>query len=288
MKKILLFALLAAFSGTAFSQVYNLQFNPKAGDKYDVTTETKSAIQQSVQGQDMTIKMNMTANMLYEMAKADDNAVLNWTYQKLGSEMEMMGQSITMSSEEDTPESKIFKALKGAKLSFVINKKGEVISVNGVDDLNTHLSNFSDQEKQALAAFINGENLKGSIEMEQKVFPNNPVKIGDTWTTTFEMKTLYKLTSTNTFKLVKVENNIAYIEFTGTISTGEAQATTIQGMEANITLSGDAKGTLQMDMATGMVTTSEGSQTMKGKVEVMGMEIPMTVTTVVKTTIAKM
>jgi hypothetical protein len=288
MKKILFFALLATISGIAFSQqTYSLQFNPKEGDKYDATTTTKSTIVQSMMGQDMTIVMNMNANMLYEIAKANGNSVLNWTYQKLGSNMEMMGQSFNMSSEENNPESRTFKALKGAKFSIVMNNKGEVLDIKGIDDMNNRLSDFSDEEKEAVSAFINPEALKGSVEMEHKIFPPNAVKIGDTWTGTSEMKTLYTLKLNNTYKLVKVENGSAFIELVSKVSTGGAQTMTMQGMEADITLDGDMKASLQMDIATGMVTNYDVTQNVKGQVEVQGMEIPMSVKTEMKTTLVK-
>ena len=291
MKRIFLFVTLLAITTVASSQkTYNLQFKPKQGEKYDAFTTSKATITQSVMGQEMVMGMDYDITTLYEIGKEGNNTALNMTYDKMVMTMDAMGQKVEMSSDdpdESNPASKGFRALKGAKVSVILNANGEVMDVKGTDELANKFGGMSEMEKETLKSFISKESLKGTTEMTMKIFPGKPVKVGDTWTVVSSIETPYKLTSNNTYKLVKVENGVAFLDVTGTVSTGGAQTMKSGGMEMTVDLAGEQNGTLQVDEATGLSKNARIKQNLKGKMGVMGQDVPMTVVSDTKVVLKK-
>lgn len=282
MKKVLFFLLLTVLMVPAFAQkAYKLEFKPKQGEKYDAVTTMKSSIKQSIMGKDMVIDMNYKVDMLYDVTGAGQNTSLDMTYNKLEMDMKMMGQDVKMSSEADddaNPANKTFKALKGSKISLVVTPDGKVADVKGAEALAEKFADLSAAEKEMIKNFISKENLKSMMEQSFQIYPSNPVKAGDTWTGSIKIESPYKMTSDNTYKLLKVENGIAFVDAKGIVSTNGAQTMTMNGMELMVELSGNQAGTLQIDEATGVIKSSDMKQILKGKMTVMGQEIPMEMT----------
>lgn len=290
MKNFFLVASLYMITGATMAQkTYNLQFKPNTGDKYTAATTTKATITQSVMGQDMVIGMDYNMNMLYEVNKEGDNTVLKMTYEKLGMDMDAMGQKIQMSSDsqDDNPANKPFQSLKGGSISTIINSHGEVIDVKGTDDLLKRMGDISETEKETLKGFVSKDAIKSTTETFMKIFPANPVKVGDSWQITSLVQTPYKLKLNTHYKLIKVENGIAYIDVAGTVSTDGAQAMKMNGMDINIDLSGDQNGTIQVNEVTGMTQVAQVKQNLKGKMDVMGQEVPMAVASDTKVEVVK-
>ncbi len=281
MKKILLVVAISMLTGYAFAQkTYNLQFKPKQGEKYDAVTNMKSTIKQSMMGQEMVVDLIYDVDMLYDITKSDENTSMNMTYTKLSMDMAMMGQNIKMSSEDpddSNPASKSFKSLKGSTLSIIIAPDGKVTDVQGTDALAEKFADLSLEEKEALKIFISKENIKSMMEQSFKMFPDKPVKVGDSWASSVILESPYKLTSNNTYKLLQVENGVALVDVTGTLSTNGPKKMTTNGMEISVDLSGSQKGVMELDQDSGTAKSSKMKQVLSGKMEVMGQEIPMEV-----------
>lgn len=280
MKKILLLTFLIAITSSVFAQkTYTLQFKPKEGEKFDAVTSMKSIIKQTAMGQEMVTEMAYDVNMLYDVKKAGANTALNMVYEKLSMEMNMMGQNMKLSSEDDdsNPLSKNFKTLKGSEISVIVSPNGDIIDVKGTEAISEKFKDLSAEEQESLKTFIGKQNLKSMMEQSFKIFPNKPVKTGESWTSTFNLESPYRMTSINTYKLKKVENGIVYLDVIGGISTNGVQKMSMNGIEVDVDLEGDQKGTMELDEATGTVKNSVINQVLKGKIEVMGQEIPMDV-----------
>lgn len=85
------------------AQSYKLSFNPGNNDKFDMKSEVKIKIVQSMMGQEMEINMNSNIDNLYEITNGSgENKEVKIKYNKLKTGMEMMGQTITMDS--DSPD----------------------------------------------------------------------------------------------------------------------------------------------------------------------------------------
>lgn len=280
MKRSLIIVGLIALSMSAIAQkAYKLEFKPKQGEKYDaVTTIKSSSITQSMMGQKMEINTIYAIDMLYEISKAAENTAINMTYEKLAMDMNVMGQNIRMSTDESDnskPGSKTLKAIKGSTISVSLSPQGKVLEVKGTDELAERLGGASEMEKETLKTFFNKESLKSTMEQSFNFFPDKPIKAGDAWEKAVTVSSPYKMISNNKYKLIKVENGLAYIDVSGSVTTDGPQSLESNGMEMQVNLTGDQQGRFVVDETTGTVKESEIIQNLKGKMEMMGQEIPM-------------
>lgn len=279
MKKFLIIAVLMAFSMLSIAQkAYKLEFKPKQGEKYDALTTIRSSVTQAMMGQKMEMNMVYAIDMLYEISKVAENSAINMTYKKLALDMNVMGQNIKMStddSDDSRPGSKSLKAIKGGTLSVLISPQGKVMDVKGSEALAERMSDASEIEKETLKTFIDKESLKSTMEQSLNFFPDKPVKSGDTWKKAVTVAKPYMIISDNNYKLIKVENGLAYIDVNGAVSTDGPQSMASSGMEMMVNLTGDQKGSFIVDESTGTIKESNVVQNLTGKMEMMGQEIPM-------------
>lgn len=279
MKRSLIIVGLIALSMSAIAQkAYKLKFKPKQGEKYDAVTTIKSSITQSMMGQKMEINTIYAIDMLYEISKVAENSAINMTYEKLAMDMNVMGQNIRMSTDESDnskPGSKTLNAIKGSTISVSLSPQGKVLEVKGTDELAERLGGASEMEKETLKTFFNKESLKSTMEQSFNFFPDKPIKAGDAWEKAVTVSSPYKMISNNKYKLIKVENGLAYIDVSGSVTTDGPQSLESNGMEMQVNLTGDQQGRFVVDETSGTVKESEIIQNLKGKMEMMGQEIPM-------------
>jgi hypothetical protein len=263
----------------------DLSFKPENGSNYLVTSNSDIIINQTMMGQEMKIDMSYGADMLYEILPSVPNKDLKMTYGKTKMNMSMMGRNISMDSENpDTTDalSKPMHALKGSVITATVSNKGEVVKITGTEELNKKLTDASGgnpQTAEMLKGVIGEKALKSAFEQSFKIYPDKPVKLGDSWITTTTIESTYILHSVNTYTLNKIDGNNAVLDVASKLSTNGAQKMETNGMEMNITLDGGQKGTMIVDIASGIAVSSQLEQALKGKIEVMGNEVPMTVST---------
>lgn len=267
-KKILaITAACGIISISSFAQKnYTLKFDPPVGSSYDVTMKVNSDIKQ--QFGNMTL--NTTAKTLYGVKAAGANKNIVVTYNNVRVEMNGMGQNLILDS--DSSQSEMSRALtktKGKSMNLIIDPNGNIVSASGLDSLSTD---------PATKSFFNPENLKSTMEQALHIFPIQPVKIGDNWETTVEITSPYKMTSTNTYTLTKVEGDDVYIDVKGKISTNGTRPLEMNGMQLEMEVNGTLSGNMVTDLKTGMFRTSDLDQELNGNVMAGGMTIPITAT----------
>ncbi|MFT4092665.1 MAG: DUF6263 family protein [Niabella sp.] len=177
-----------------------LTFNPKDGSRYDALMDMTNKIVQNVMGQDMEINMNYNTAMTYAIANDAPNKKLSITYEKLKMDMDVMGQKVTMDSDNpDTTNeaSKSFKALKGQSIHIVIDPSGNVVKVEGTDAILNSVGNDL-MKKETLKGVLGEDAIKTLFQQSFGFYPQKPVKAGDTWTSTIIIKSPYEL---NYFRL---------------------------------------------------------------------------------------
>ena len=113
--------------------------------------------------------------------------------------------------------------------------------------------------------------------------PAKDLRPGDTWIdsvviTGNRMQTIYTY--------VKSEKGIAYFSFE--LKTTTEGTTTTNGMEVKSKINSDGKGTLQVEIKSGLVLERTTEMKLSGTSEIMGMEIPMSGETKTKVTIVKL
>ena len=83
------------------------------------------------------------------------------------------------------------------------------------------------------------------------VLPQGAVKAGDTWTEELDLSGANKKKAKVTYVLSKIENNVAYVTFSGTVTAkGE-------GFGQEFTMTSELQGNIEVDCKTGWTLAGE-------------------------------
>ena len=294
--KRIVFAGLFFVSGlTIASAQVKLSFNPEKGKKYEYQTDMIQIIKQHVMGQEIPMEMEMSTKYLMEIKdKTSQEIAVQLTYNEVAyivsSPMMKMGYDsknpIENPSEIDQMLGKMFGKMIGQSLVMVIAPDGSVKSVSGMDVIGEGMIGAIAGDNQMgvqlgaqMKQQFNDDAMKKMFDQSFKIYPNNPVKAGDSWdkenmTTVNNMNTGLK----TKYTLKSVSKNVVTIAVEGEIEVNPGA-----GVEGKI--AGTQTGTMNVDAKTGLTLTSDVTQSMKGTLKTQGMDILMEMTAKTKTSI---
>jgi hypothetical protein len=150
-------------------------------------------------------------------------------------------------------------------LSAIINAVGDSTTVEGAEARRQMAQSFSDTA------------IRSMMQQSLNIFPDHPVRPGDTWKKSYSMSIgPMAMKIDNEFKLTSVTGNTAHVDVTAKI-TGGGGGGTEETENMSITLTGDQKGTMDVEVGTGLVTDSKLKQTITGDMSMAGMKVPMTI-----------
>ncbi len=263
MKKFLLAFIIPAF--TILSACNNkpgnggaitLKFNLPVGSSYNYNIEVSMQMNGNINGQ--ALNMNNKMAMGYGFTAAGDSAgwkKLNATIENISMHISGNGVNINYDSNQPADTSdvvsatvgKVLGALKGGQFQFTMNDSGQVGSVSGIQDMMQRImSSINVPGASAMVSGIgstfNDENFKQNIQQSFGMYPNKPVKPGDTWQNTTEMNNqgmILKLD--NTYTLQSVDGNNANVKVDSKISSQGAMS-----------INGTMSGTMKFDVPTGL------------------------------------
>ena len=290
-KKIIICAGLCLMSSLiTVSAQMQLSFNPEMGKKYEYQTNVVQHLKQSVMGQEMPVVTEMNSTYLMEIKnKTPQEVHVQYTYV----DFTFLISSAMMNSKYDSKKptenpseidkmlGKIFSALVGKQFSVVFAPDGSVKSVTGMEEVMKSMVNaVSDdgmlgaQLSAQMSQQFNDESMKNMFGQSFNFYPDKAVKIGDSWDmkNSILMNSMnFNINAKNTLKGINA--NMATIELAGDIDMD------VEGSK----LTGKQTGTMNVDTATGMPTTSDISQNMSGSIKAQGMDIQMEMITKTKT-----
>jgi hypothetical protein len=262
-----------------------LKFNVGKGAKFNYTANVGMHITENVMGQTMNMENKIGMGYIFEVEK--DSAgwkTLTSTINKISMDVNAGGRSLkfdTDSSLSDTagPEgmmSKIFGAMKGGQFSFTMDEKGHVGSVYGMKEMMERMVsrlNVPNAEMimQSMGKSLDEANFKQNIEQSFAVYPDKPVKPGDTWVRTLNINSNgLPVKYDNTYTLNSVTGSNANVKVSSKISSG-ADSSTTGAKDVNGTMTGD----MNYDIPTGIPLTGDLNMKMNMKVSAQGQEMPV-------------
>lgn len=218
-----------------------------------------------VQGQKMDTEMDFDYT-LEVLDNRDSVKTVRTTYDNI--KMEMNAGTMNMSFDTGQPQkdsaidlqknpmgmmSNMFYAMKGKSFEMKINNRGEVISVTGLDELKNAIvnsiavdENVKQAMEQAFNSQFNEENIKNSFSQAFTIFPDKPVKVGDTWTKTMSMGGMMAADMNTTYKVKEIKADNVVLDVNSTVSMGGNNGT--------------QTGTMQLNPETGLVTEAQLDQ----------------------------
>jgi hypothetical protein len=239
------------------SDEYQLMFNLPKGKVYNMQMNMSTEIEVSLMGQTMTTTKTSEITMDYEVKDVlpNGNYIIRTTIKKIKGSEAGMGNNSSYDSETGKTtgtDAGEFAAREQKKLNtwteIEMDKYGKTIKTS-----------YSDSTR-AEGGIMDGFNFS--------VFPDKKVKIGDTWTSNIDQKMKdVSLIIQSTYTLLSVKDGIAETNLDGTLAINPGETAT--------TLNGTQKGTVKIELATGITREANLEQNMDMEISDKEMKMPM-------------
>ena len=235
-----------------------LKFNLKPGSKF--TYDAQSVQDVEAGGQRIKQDITMVSNFAVQSA-ADSATKLDVSYQRVAMKMDAGGQQMAYDSNDPSTKSSplaLMGGLVGKHFTVGVTNAGRVTSVQGVNELINGMIDPANPNAAAMRAQIsqtlNDQTIKSMMEQSFNIYPNHQVQPGDTWTkaTSVAMGPM-TMSATSTYKLNSIGDGVAHIGVSSKLAGTGA-----------VSLTGTQAGTLDVDVATGLLTDSQLKQTLTG------------------------
>jgi len=274
-------------------KAYRLQLNPKSGSQYTYSITKETEFDVEMEGKEVDNKSRATMVVTYTIGKdSAGNVVLSMVYDKIhlytktGDKETDMDADIGEASGD--PAERMLALLKGAGIQAVVSPAGQVKAFKGIDEIRDKvLAKFdpSDTYGKSMAGKQWDERIKDGLiksNMEQlfSIFPDSNVHVGDRWKLSSTQKEGINLHSQSSFQLKEIVDGTAVVHSEGEIrseGTGE-----MGGATFTADLKGKQDGEFEMESETGMLLSSNINSTIAGAMNIMGRNVPITITTSTK------
>ena len=266
-------------SNTGSGDAVTLKLNFKPGDKYLYSTQ----VNQKINSMGMDMDQNMLMEMVYEAASDEgDNKKLTITYEHV-----MMKNNTpmgTMEYDSKTPGKgeaamSFMDSLIGKSFSLTVAPNGDIVKVEGLNDLITSMAGTGDD---ATKAEINNQFSDTAIKLMMQnsfdLYPGKAVKVGETWGKKSQMGfSGINVEVENTYTLKSVANGKATVAITSVMNLPSTDMGGQAGIPMKIEMKGKQEGTMDVDVASGQIVSGKTSQTINGKMTANGQDMPMNI-----------
>ncbi len=266
MKKISLIVIGVGFLGTLCAQQVKLP----VGKKFQLITETKSNNITSMMGQDMEMTASNTVYVDHELKSASANKFsMGLIVKRIAVHVSVMGQEQHFDSDDAAAKSnpmfgEAFKTL-GKETEVVVEDGKVVVKGELMDAAKTILGNTADANEM------------GRVFLFIK---DSDIKPGYTWTANTSSEGSSTENNLSVEKITDKEIEIlvnSKLKISSTMNQN--------GMDIKQQLEGTAKATRIYDRITGLLISEISNSDVKGNMEVMGQQVPLTSKIETKTTI---
>jgi hypothetical protein len=250
----------------------NFQFNLQKGKSYEYAMDFD--MKQEMSGQN--INTNMKSDYIMEVIGDDGNVkTLKTTYKRFAMNIAMANKTIKADSDNSdsvaTGEitdpgqmmNAMFSALKGKSFIIKVDKEGKVTEVTGLQQIaDAMVSSMKVKEemkpmvRQAFTQQFNEENIKELFSQSFNIFPNKPVKVGDSWEKKLSGTSLMPMDMTTTYTVKSIGGNLVTLD-----------AKSNMKFTGGTNLSGEQIGRMKVNAKTGLVETAEYEQKMDGQMK---------------------
>ncbi len=245
-----------------YASIAQNKINLPLGQKFHQNTKQINTITQTIQGNDMEIKTNVTLDVDIEVKSVTTNFEISSTITRIQSHNEAMGKAIDFDSDKkedlDGIIGKQFKSVIAKPFTTEVSFEGKAVA--------------SEKTKLDDETLKNALDMKASDLLEESLLPlPASFKVGDSFNGSGidvdkdnEKKVSYKVEN--------MDNGEAEISFSSTQKIRKTK--TIQGMEAVVTGEAKSTGKLFVNIQTGIVLEKKESIDAKGTTEIMSQSIP--------------
>lgn len=277
-------AVLLAFSAVfAFaSDKILLRFQLQEGKTYRMQMTLDQKVTQTILGQKQDMVQLIRMGLSFQAGKTGDDALIpvkvvyDSAYYKSDGPFGNVEYDSANPPSEVHPMAMGFAGIVGKSFSMKMTPDGQVKEVTGVDDMISQvlkkLALPNDGSRTEIEAQIKEQfGDKATLErMEHMmgIYPEKPVAVGDSWKKSTMLSRKPPMKIDTVWKLKSRKDGIAKIEVHSKIQPNRDETVKSGGLLLSISVTGEQKGTLEVDEKTGWLMNSEVKQKLSGKATV--------------------
>jgi hypothetical protein len=277
------------YANSLEGKTYKLKLNPTSGSlfKYEIKNESEIKLEVDDKKIDNISKTTLTVN--YDILKdSTGNFALKINYDKIHiytksgdaeSDADAENASYSINATE-----RMLGILKDATLEATISPRGEVKSISGYKELGAKIISsiggmdaYSKGIAQAQWDKVIGEGvIRKNLKDVFSFFPDSAVHMGDKWKIISKEKSEIPFDVVTTYRLTDISDGVAFLAVKA-VMTSQAGTISYSGTDVIADLKGEQDGEYQMDIKTGILRQCEVNSEIKGQMQMMGRDIPMTI-----------
>jgi hypothetical protein len=269
-----------------------IQLNLQEGDVLYIRMVSDQEISTTFEGEKQDILQTIGYGFTYTVTSVvpEGNMSINIVYDWILIEQETDFGKVQYDSsdppEEIPPEAESYNALLGKGFSIIMTSQGEIIEVEGLDEMYNEMIDSLDitdetereQMKQLFRDQFGDEALKEQMGTMMMDYPEGPIRVGDSWTQSIGSTMIAPLITETTYSLRSYENGIATIDAKSIITSDpEAEMLDFGYAKIGYSLSGEQEGTTLLDVETGLTLNGTITQTLSGEMTMIMDDEEMTV-----------
>ena len=277
-------AALCGAEATAAAKI-GLRLRLKKGQSYTLRQTAEQMITQTLMGRKIQIEQRIGMGFLLEVQDvgADGVAAVKTTIQSI--RYKMKSQFAVIEYDSAKPPETIplpargFAAMVGQSFTMQLTDLGSVKKIQGgaaMLEQAIKKSGLPDgPAREAMKTTVKNqfgdEAFRQDMEKLTRIYPAVPVGIGDTWTQKLAVTKGFPIVYNNTLTLKGRADGVATIAAEAKFSPNEAAGPVkLGGMTVRYRLSGNQKGTIRVDEATGWMLGGKFAQELSGQFQISG------------------
>lgn len=284
---VLTVLLLLVFSLSGFSQGIRLAINIPVGYRFNTEASVDLGVEQEFMGIRYNTQMEIITLMSLAVkgVDADSNYILSASYQKMNIRVTSVLINMEVSSESLNPVdslSLILRNLRGKEFRIILNRKGEIIDIAGLDEMIREItlsSGLPTSQKieftQNLIQSLGKEALQDNYRSNSSFYPDHNVKEMDQWEFGLTiMKNGIPMMLNSDIRLKDISKNKGILVSEGRISSQRnyLDQGSILSPDQTYYLTGSEVSEIKIDLKTGLILESIVSQNVTGSIKTVSEE----------------
>jgi hypothetical protein len=267
---------------SGYSQGIRLAINLPDGYRFNTEASVNLGVEQEFMGIRYNTQMEIITLMRMEVKgiDVDSNYIISARYQKMNIRVTSVLINMEVSSESLNPAdslSSILRKLQGMEFRILLNRKGEIIDITGLDEMIREISlssNLPHEQKieftQNLIQSLGKEALQDNYRSNSSFYPDHIVNEMDQWEFSLTiMKNGIPMRLNSHIRLKDVSKNKAILISEGRISSQRnyIDQSSILSPDQTYYLTGSEISEIKIDLKTGLILESIVSQNVTGSIK---------------------
>lgn len=265
----------------ACSKPVELRFRPQAGTTRTVDITIDQQVTTKMGQMSQTDDSDQRISFKYDITEVAPDGTVTMT-------MEYDPLSVIPMQAMQGPMGEMFGSLGTAQFTFKLTAMGEVLETQGVTEFRQKLSDglketfakemadvppeqaavlqamgglsqIESMMDELLDSMLSEEQMKKQMAAMTALYPQEPVKVGSTWSKEIETAMPYPMKTLNTYTVTSRGEGLMNVKVESTVSPASG------GGLFDADMTGTQSGTIQIEEATGWVKASTVEQDLSGK-----------------------